>query len=119
MKIWLNNLKEGDTFYIIFDYNVCKCKHLGDAKNPNYLMSRIKYEMYDDNVTTNGELFVNQYVYEDEETAKECLKRLIDNKIGDLELDLKNTEMHISVLKEEIKRITGIKKELYNERKEN
>lgn len=41
------------------------------------------------------------------------------NKIGDLELDLKNTEMHISVLKEEIKRIIGIKKELYNERKEN
>lgn len=119
MKIWLNNLKEGDTFYIIFGYNVYKCKHLGDAKNPNYLMSCIKYEMYDDNVTTNGELFVNQYVYEDEETAKECLKNLIDNKIGDLELDLKNTEMHISVLKEEIKRITGIKKELYNERKEN
>ncbi len=119
MKIWLNKLKEGDTFYIISGYKVYKCKHLGDAKNPDYLIPGIKYEMYDDNVTTNGELFVNQYVYEDEETAKECLKRRIDNKIGDLELDLRDSEMHISMLKEEIKRITGIKKELYNERKEN
>lgn len=119
MKVWLNKLKEGDIFYKIFGYNVYKCKHLGDTKKPNYIIPHIKYEMYDNNVIINEEMSVNQYVYEDEETAKECLKSLIDNKIGDLELDLRNTEMHISVLKEEIKRITGIKKELYNERKEN
>ena len=125
MKIWLNKLKEGDTFYKIFGYSVYKCKHLGDAHNMNFKMSRIKFEILDDETIFNEDLlgnvheaFVNQYVYEDEETAKECLKKLIDNKIGDLELDLRNSEMHISVLKKEIERITGIKKELYNERKQ-
>lgn len=118
MKIRLNKLKEGDTFYKIFGLNVYKCKHLGDANNHNHLIPHIKYELYDGNVIINEEMSVKQYVYEDEETAKECLKKLIDNKIGELKFDLRNTEMHISVLKKEIKRLTGIKKELYNERKQ-
>ena len=118
MKICLNKLKEGDTFYKIFGYSVYKCKHLGDANNLNYPMPRIKYGLYEGNVIINEEMSACQYVYEDEETAKECLKKLIGNKIGDLEFELRNMEMYISVLKKEIKRITGIKKELYNERKQ-
>ena len=45
MKIWLNDLKEGDEFYHIIIDEVYKCKHLGDAHNINFRMPRIKFKM--------------------------------------------------------------------------
>ena len=45
MKVWLNNLKEGDIFYHIMMNHIYKCKHLGDAHNMNFRMPRIKFEI--------------------------------------------------------------------------
>ena len=82
MKVWLNDLKEGDIFYLPSTVlgEVLKCEHLGDAHNMNYRMSRIKYKVlegYNDNIKEalgdTSELFVNQYVYTDYDTANEAL----------------------------------------------
>ena len=81
MKIWLNDLKEGDIFYHIIFNNIYKCKHLGDAHNMNYRMSRIKFEIINnetlllkDILGLEHEAFVNQYVYDDYNSALEALK---------------------------------------------
>ena len=86
MKVWLNNLKEGDIFYHILLDKVYKCKHLGDAHNMNFKMSRIKFEILD-----NGyiyEAFVNQYVYDDYKSAEEAC-------IDDLKKELKSIKESI------------------------
>ncbi len=95
MKVWLNNLKEGDIFYHILLYRVCKCKHLGDAHNINFRMPRIKFEILDKNIMFNENLFgsiheafVNQYVYDDYKSAEEAC-------IDDLKKELKSTEESI------------------------
>ena len=95
MKVWLNNLKEGDIFYHILLDRVCKCKHLGDAHNMNFKMSRIKFEILDKNIIFNENLlgniheaFVNQYVYDDYESAKEAC-------IDDLKKELKSVKESI------------------------
>jgi hypothetical protein len=85
MKVWLNNLKEGDIFYHIMMYHIYKCKHLGDAHNMNFRMPRIKYEIIEgdynkllfDIFGDNHEVFVNQYVYDDYESALEELRKEI------------------------------------------
>lgn len=86
MKVWLNDLKEGDIFYHIILDKVYKCEHLGDANNMNFRMSRIKFKILDDNELFNGDLlgdtheaFVNQYVYDDYESAQmNCIQKLKD-----------------------------------------
>ena len=79
MKVWLNDLKEGDKFYHILLDNVYRCEHLGDAHNMNFRMSRIKFRVLDKDILFNNETlgdiheaFVNQYVYDDYESAKEA-----------------------------------------------
>jgi hypothetical protein len=84
MKIWLNDLKEGDIFYHIILNKVYKCKHLGDANNMNFKMSRIKFEILDEDELFHDDLlgniheaFVNQYVYDNFDEAEErCIDRL-------------------------------------------
>ena len=96
MKVWLNDLKEGDIFYhIIFD-KVYKCKHLGDAHNMNFKMSRIKFEILDDGYIY--EAFVNQYVYDDYESAEEAY-------IDDLKKELKSIKESIVSHKTEIENL--------------
>jgi hypothetical protein len=102
MKVWLNNLKEGDIFYHILLDKVYKCKHLGDAHNMNFKMSRIKFEILDNDIIFNENLlgniheaFVNQYVYDDYESAEEAC---IDN----LKKELKNIKESIVSHKEAI-----------------
>ena len=94
MKIWLNNLKEGDIFYHIILHNIYKCRHLGDAHNMNFRMSRIKFEILDKDIIFNENLlgniheaFVNQYVYDNYESAVEALKEELHK---DLEFTLKS-----------------------------
>ena len=97
MKIWLNDLKEGDIFYHIILDTVHKCKHLGDAHNMNFRMSRIKFEVLDkDDIMFNYEMlgdiheaFVNQYVYDDYESAEEAC-------IDDLKKELKSIKESIA-----------------------
>lgn len=95
MKVWLNNLKKGDIFYHILLDRVCKCKHLGDAHNMNFKMSRIKFEILDDETIFNEDLlgnvheaFVNQYVYDNYEDAKDAC-------IEEIKTEIKNTEESI------------------------
>ena len=114
MKVWLNNLKEGDIFYHILLDRVCKCKHLGDAHNMNFKMSRIKFEILDDETIFNEDLlgnvheaFVNQYVYDNKEEAeKECLSKL--------KTELTNVKDSITVYKSTIENLEARKKSLQN-----
>jgi hypothetical protein len=105
MKVWLNNLKEGDIFYHVLLDRVCKCKHLGNAHNMNFKMSRIKFEILDDETIFNEDLlgniheaFVNQYVYDDYESAEEAY-------IDDLKKELKSIKESIVSHKTEIENL--------------
>jgi len=116
MKVWLNNLKEGDIFYHILLDNVYKCKHLGDAHNMNFRMPRIKFEILDKNIMFNENLlgnireaFVNQYVYDDYESAEEAyidnLKKelkSIKESIARHKTAIENLETREQTLKERI-----------------
>ena len=116
MKVWLNDLKEGDIFYHILLDRVCKCKHLGDAHNMNFKMSRIKFEILDDETIFNEDLlgnvheaFVNQYVYDDYESAEEaCIDNLkkeiksIKESIVSHKTAIVNLETREQTLKERI-----------------
>lgn len=95
MKIWLNDLKEGDEFYHIILDEVYKCKHLGGANNPNYRMKRIKFRILDDSDLVKilnkafgeeREAFVNQYVYDNLEEAREELIKSLRKKIEDIQI---------------------------------
>ena len=102
MTVWLNDLKEGDIFYHIIYYNVYKCKHLGDAGNINFRMPRIKFEILDNTSLLKEvfgsvhEAFVNQYVYDDYDSAVEQLKE-------ELQIELKKTKESIKIHKKDIK----------------
>lgn len=111
MKVWLNNLKEGDIFYHIILDKVYKCKHLGDANNMNFKMSRIKFEILDKDTmfNENHEAFVNQYVYDDYESAQEaCIDNLkkelkrIKEAIIQFKAAIVNLETKEQTLKEKI-----------------
>lgn len=90
MKVWLNDLKEGDIFYHIILCNVCKCKHLGDAHNMNFKMSRIKFAIIEHGdmiIALGGEIheaFVNQYVYDNYEEAEAQLYNDYKNELYDI-----------------------------------
>ena len=117
MKIWLNNLKEGDIFYHIMMNHIYKCKHLGDAHNMNFRMSRIKYEIIDGDNTKllfdifgdDHEAFVNQYVYDDYESALEELKKELDTEINNLECTIEKYKETIDDLTLRIKRLKELK----------
>jgi len=96
MKIWLNDLKEGDIFYHIMFNKVCKCKHLGDAHNINFKMPRIKFKILDNNDLVKilnkafgeeREAFVNQYVYDNFDEAREELIKLLSEKIDNIQIE--------------------------------
>jgi len=114
MKVWLNDLKEGDEFYYIILDEVFKCKHLGNAYNPNFRMSRIKFKILDNSnfvkilneaFGEERELFVNQYVYDDYDSANEVL-------IEKLKKELETTESSIIEYKDMIIRLEKREEEL-------
>ena len=116
MKVWLNDLKEGDIFYHIILDSVHKCKHLGDAHNMNFKMSRIKFKVLDGDVLFDEDLlgdiheaFVNQYVYDNYEEAQEdCINKIKDKlnnikqSIIDYELIIENLELKEQILKDKL-----------------
>lgn len=87
MKVWLNDLKEGDIFYHILLDNIYKCEHLGNANNMNFKMSRIKFKILDEHIINKDilgnihEAFVNQYVYTDYDSAFKELKEKLNNDL--------------------------------------
>lgn len=112
MKVWLNDLKEGDIFYHILLDRVCKCKHLGDAHNMNFKMSRIKFEILDDETIFNEDLlgnvheaFVNQYVYDNYEDAQNAC-------IEEIKIEIKNTEKSILKYKTAIANLEAMEQSL-------
>ena len=117
MKVWLNDLKEGDIFYHIMMYHIYKCKHLGDAHNMNFRMPRIKFEIIEgdynkllfDIFGDNHEVFVNQYVYDDYESALEELKKEIVDEIDNLECTIEKYKKTIDDLESQIKRLKELK----------
>jgi len=110
-------LKEGDIFYHIMMNHIYKCKHLGDAHNMNFKMSRIKYKIIDGDNTKllfdifgdDHEAFVNQYVYDDYESALEELKKEIVDEIDNLECTIEKYKKTIDNLELQIKRLKELK----------
>lgn len=104
MKIWLDNLKEGDNFYGIINYQIIKCKHLGNANNMNYKMPMIKCE---DENHNKYELFVNQYVYKTIEEAQNGIILEAEKELNKINTKIFNEEIQLNTLK-------SIKKKLEN-----
>ena len=107
MKIWLNNLKEGDIFYYIVLHTVLKCKHLGNANNIDYKMPMIKFKILEGwpNELINilgdeHELFVNKYVYDNEEEARINLKIELKDELLEVQYDINKTFQKLNELKE-------------------
>ena len=121
MKVWLNDLKEGDIFYWTCTLlcSVLKCEHLGDAHNMNYKMSRIKFKILEgcDEILikalgNTNELFVNQYVYDDYESAYKELINKLKNELETTEtsiLDHKNSINNLEVRATELRKALNIK----------
>ena len=117
MKVWLNDLKEGDIFYHIMMNCIYKCKHLGDTHNMNFRMPRIKFKIIDGDNTkllfdmweNDYEAFVNQYVYDDYESALDELKKEMDNEIHNLECTIEKYKETIDDLESKIKRLKELK----------
>ena len=121
MKVWLNELKEGDIFYwpCTLLCSVLKCEHLGDAHNMNYKMSRIKFKILEGCDETlikalgnTNELFVNQYVYDDYESAYKELINKLKNELETTEtsiLDHKNSINNLEVRATELRKVLNIK----------
>lgn len=80
MKIWLNDLKPGDTFYENSSIGVHHYKVIGDAHNMNFKMSR--FSVLDLNSNKETELFVNHYVYDNYNECKENLLEKLRNKLN-------------------------------------
>lgn len=110
MKIWLNDLKEGDEFYYISAFGVLRVVHCGDAHNRNFRMSRIKIKVVDSDSTIDElEAFVNQYVYtEEKEAVEEYLKTLLEKrdalqeKADDILDEIKELDRNIEKQKEKL-----------------
>jgi len=105
MKIWLNDLKKDDIFYHIVLRKVWKCKHLGDAHNMNYRMPSIKFKFLGgwpkelEEVLGNvHSAFVNQYVYDNEEEAKEALMDKLKKELLDTQMKIINTKVRLNEL---------------------
>lgn len=121
MKVWLNELKEGDTFYFPSTIlcSVLKCEHLGDAHNMNYKMSRIKFRILEgcpqsieEIFKDTQELFVNQYVYDNYESAYTELIKKLTKELETTEtsiLDHKNSINNLEVRAEELRKALNIK----------
>lgn len=111
MKVWLNNLKEGDIFYYIIFNDVFKCKNLGDAHNINFRMSRIKFEILDISEKLKelfgniNETFVNQYVYDNYDEAEEELIKRLKEDLSDKEFKVLKLQDEIGTLQSDIKLI--------------
>ncbi len=110
MKVWLNDLKEGNIFYFpstIF-CEALKCEHLGDAHNMNFKMPRIKYKILEgcnDEIKTffennDNELFVNQYVYTDYKEAKEVVFEKLRIELESIESSIITHKKSIITLEE-------------------
>ena len=121
MKVWLNDLKEGDIFYFPSTIlcSVLKCEHFGDAHNMNYKMSRIKFRILEGCPQSIGEifkdtqeLFVNQYVYDNYESAYVELIKKLTKELEMTEtsiLDHKNSINNLEVRAEELRKALNIK----------
>lgn len=115
MKIWLNNLKEGDIFYHIVLRKVWKCLHLGDAHNMSYKMPSIKFRFLDelpkeldDLLKGEHEAFVNIYVYDNAEEAQEALTEKLKRELLDIQTKIITAKVKLRELEEnelEIKKI--------------
>lgn len=101
MKIWLDNLKEGDEFWTSHpSMGVYKCLHCGSANNPDYKMPRIKVKVLEAphislplDVFDNSEMFVNTDVYDNYNEASSELKATLNTQIMTL-------QKHISEMQE-------------------
>ncbi len=126
MKIWLNDLKEGDIFYHIVFRKVWKCQHLGDAHNMNYRMSSIKFKFLggwpkelEEVLGNEHEAFVNQYVYDNEEEAREALMEKLKKEILDIQTKIIDTKVRLKELEEQELEIKKLLEDDHQNLKEN
>ena len=127
MKVWLNNLKNGDIFYTIIFYKIYKCEHLGNNKNlRHFKMSTIDFKVLDtddnnDNIIgTIQSDFVNKYVYDDYESAKEGLLNKVNTELTLNQQRIIMLNQEISKLENEINEFKNIiKKYEQGDNKEN
>ena len=95
MKVWLNDLKPGDKFWICDWTCMREVEIVGPDPDPTYLMSRVKL--------SNGySMFVNQYVFTTKEEAIDDFLPKLKKQLEMLETQYENTGKEIALCKAEI-----------------
>lgn len=103
MKVWLNNLKPGDTFFNVTGSGVGHFEIIGPVNDTNYRMSRVKVQLVGTDLSLNE--FVNQYVYTEEDEAVKELLEVLDKRINKLKVDID--------MKKELKKYLETEKKKY------
>lgn len=113
MKVWMNNLKVGDIFYIPRpNFNlVMKYENLGTIHDGKTLMTRIKAKILNDSIFkdlySTENFFVCQYAYDDYESAYDELIKGIQKNIEECKVSIIEHEASIKRLKERLSNLTG------------
>ena len=95
MKVWLNDLKPGDKFWICDWTCMREVEVVGPDPDPTYLMGRVKL--------SNGySMFVNQYVFTTKEEAIDDFIPKLKKQLELLEEKSKTTQNEIDACKKQI-----------------
>ena len=95
MKVWLNDLKPGDKFWVCNWIGPQEVTIIGPDKDPSFAMSRWKLS----NGTTT---FVNHYVFTTREEAIDDFLPKLKSQLEKLERSLTNIQNEIKVCKGQI-----------------
>lgn len=95
MKVWLNDLKPGDKFWVCDWGGAREVEILGLDPDPSFLMGRVKL--------SNGySMFVNQRVFTTKEEAIDAFLPDLRKQLEILEKRLAYTKVEVSICKEQI-----------------
>ena len=95
MKVWLNDLKPGDKFWICNWEGPSEVTILGPDNDPSFAMSR--WELSDGTST-----YVNRYVFTTKEEAIDDFLPKLREQLEKLEKALAYTQIEINMCKEQI-----------------
>jgi hypothetical protein len=95
MKVWLNDLKPGDKFWICDWQGPREVEIVGPDPDPSYAMKRWK-------LSDGTSAFVNHYVFTTKEEAIDYFLPKLREQLEILEKKLAYTKIEINICKEQI-----------------
>jgi hypothetical protein len=95
MRVWLNDLKPGDKFWVCDWKGPREVEIVGPDKDPSFAMSRWK-------LSDGTSAFVNHYVFTTKEEAIDDFLPKLREQLEILEKKLAYTKIEINICKEQI-----------------